>query len=108
MARKVFRKLVRDLVPAIIRKNGESAVTKKLSVAEFKKELLKKLQEEVGEAALAKTRGQLLSELADVEEVLAALYTVNHIDHREVTAACRIKRKLRGAFAKRIFLVETK
>lgn len=108
MARKVFRKLVRDLVPAIIRKNGESAVTKKLSVAAFKKELLKKLQEEAGEAALAKTRGQLVSELADVEEVLAALYAANRIDRPEVAAACRIKRKHRGAFAKRIFLIETK
>lgn len=108
MPRKVFRKLVRDLVPAIIRERGERAVIKKLSVAEFKKELLKKLQEEVGEAAQAKTRAELVLEFADVEEVLAALYNSHRIERREVTAAARKKRISRGAFTKRIFLIETK
>lgn len=100
--------MVRDLVPAIIRKNGERAVTKKLSVAEFKKELLKKLREEAGEAAQAKTRAELVLEFTDVEEVLTALYAAHRIKRREVTATARKKRISRGAFTKRIFLIETK
>lgn len=108
MARRVFRKLVRDLVPAHIRANGEEALTKKLSAAAFKKEIVAKLQEEVQEVAAAKTRSALIDELADVQEVLTALYGAHRIECSEVTNAARKKRKQRGAFSKKLFLIETR
>jgi predicted house-cleaning noncanonical NTP pyrophosphatase (MazG superfamily) len=108
MARKVFRKLVRDYIPDIIRNNGDIPVTKKLSVKEYKKELLNKLREEVEEVVGAKKREDLISELADVQEVLTALYEVHRIECSEVTETARKKRKTRGAFTKKIFLIETR
>lgn len=108
MARKTFRKLVRDLIPDIIRQNGDVPVTKKLSVKEYKKELIKKLREEVEEVLVAKKREDLVSELADVQEVLTALYEAHHIECSEVTETARKKRKARGAFTKKIFLIETR
>ena len=46
---KVYRKLVRDKIPEIIEADGKVPVTKKLDDAEFRKELNKKLLEEVRE-----------------------------------------------------------
>lgn len=108
MARKVFRKLVRDGIPDLIRSRGETPVVKKLSVPAFKKALLEKLAEEVDEVVRAKDREELVLELADVQEVLTALYDVHRIECSEVTIAARKKRKQRGAFSKKLFLIETR
>lgn len=43
----MFQKLVRDNIPAIIEKNGETCVTRKLSDKEYEDALAEKLKEEV-------------------------------------------------------------
>jgi len=103
-----YNKLVRDNIPDIIRAKGEVPVTKKLKPAEYKKALLKKLQEEAAEVADAKTTLRLVDELADVEEVLAALRRAYNIERASVSAARRAKRKKRGGFSNRTFLLATK
>jgi len=108
MARRVFRKLVRDGIPDLIKSRGETPVVKKLSMPAFKKALLEKLTEEADEVVRAKSRGELILELADVQEVLTAIYDTHRIECGEVTAAARKKRKQRGAFSKKIFLIETR
>lgn len=49
------QKLVRDNIPAIIEKNGETCVTRKLTDKEYETALAEKLQEEVAELLEAYT-----------------------------------------------------
>lgn len=74
----MYQKLVRDNIPAIIEKSGETCVTRKLSDKEYEDALAEKLQEEVKElleAYTAKERSVLdcAEEMADVMEVLYAI-----------------------------------
>lgn len=102
-----YNKLVRDNIPDIIRSNGERPVTRKLSATEYKKELLKKLQEEAKEVFEAKGKLETVKELSDVQEVLAAIYKAFDIACGDVTKMARKRRKERGAFTKKIFLERT-
>ena len=49
----MYQKLVRDNIPAIIEKNGETCVTRTLSDKEYEDALMNKLQEEVAELLTA-------------------------------------------------------
>ena len=74
----MYQKLVRDNIPAIIEKNGETCVTRKLTDKEYEDALANKLQEEVAElleAYTAKERSAMdcAEEIADVMEVLYAM-----------------------------------
>ncbi len=100
-----YQKLVRDNIPDIIRKNGEKPLVRTLGVREFSVELRKKLVEEAEEVVQAKTKKELIEELADLQEVLLSLRDVENITPAEVTACAKRKKKLRGGFAKSIFLL---
>lgn len=102
----VYNKLVRDRIPKIIRENGERPVICTLRAGEFKKALKEKLLKEVREIESARSKELLVEELADVQEVLIALYDAYGIACQDVTKAARAKRKTRGAFTRRIFLKE--
>jgi len=99
-----YNKLVRDNIPNIIRSNGEIPMTRRLSMSEYKKELLKKLQKEAEEVTSAKGKKDLIKELADVQEVILALYRAFDIKRSDVTDTARRRRKERGGFNKKVFL----
>ena len=73
MQQKIYRKLVRDRIPAIIRKDGGIPKTRTLSNAEFRKALFKKLLEEANEAHDTWCLEGVMDELADIQEVIAAI-----------------------------------
>ena len=102
--RKEYKKLVRDLIPEIIRKKGGVPETRRLDEAEYLLELRKKFQEELSEYLAAGTREARLEEMADIFEVITALNEAEgrEIDH--VIAVQKRKREERGAFKGRIFL----
>ena len=99
-----YRKLVRDRIPEIIKENGGVPQTRILTKKEFKEELLKKLVEEAKEASKSKEKDGLISELADIQEVLLSVYEIYSINCSDVTKTARKKRKERGAFNKRVYL----
>ena len=99
-----YRKLVRDRIPEIIKENGGVPQTRILTKKEFKEELLKKLVEEAKEAYKSKEKDGLISELADIQEVLLSVYEIYSINCSDVTKTARKKRKERGAFNKRVYL----
>lgn len=87
------QKLVRDNIPAIIEKNGETCVTRKLTDKEYETALAEKLQEEVKElleAYTAKERSVLdcAEEMADVMEVLYAMGKTCAVSKREIEQFC--------------------
>lgn len=103
-----YRKLVRDRIPEIIKENGGVPQTRILTKKEFKEELLKKLVEEAKEAYKSKEKDGLISELADIQEVLLSVYEIYSINCSDVTKTARKKRKERGAFNKRVYLESVK
>lgn len=99
--KQVFNKLVRDNIPEIIRKSGEIPVTAVLSEEDYLKELNRKLDEEIGEY---KESGEL-EELADILEVVYALCEAKGAGPEELHRIQECKRRERGGFSGKIFLI---
>ena len=106
------QKLVRDNIPAIIEKNGETCVTRKLTGKEYEDALVEKLQEEVAELLNAYTTKQrsvlnCAEEMADVMEVLYAMGKTCAVSKREIEQVRSQEAAEKGTFSKKVFLVST-
>lgn len=97
-------KLVRDLIPDLIRAEGGEPALQVLDDAAYDSALRAKLEEEAREVAEAESRTSMLEELADVYEVLLALARSASFDLRDVQEAARSKAEQRGAFERRLYL----
>lgn len=96
-----YHKLVRDKIPENINSiQGRKANWKVLDEEEYRKELDKKLLEEVHEFI----EEHDVEELADVMEVLENIIRVHTINLEDVKEKQRIKRDKKGAFKDRIYL----
>ena len=100
---KKYGKLVRDRIPEIIEQAGRSATWRELSADEFRLALRAKVLEEAKELAGA-ADDALLSELADLSEVIEAILYAYNLTRDELEATRKIKNDERGAFTKRLFL----
>lgn len=100
----IFNKLVRDKIPEIIRKNGETPTIRILESEEYLQELNKKLMEEANEYLADGS----VEELADIEEVLRTLVELKGISYEDFDKIRKSKREKRGAFKDRVFLESTK
>lgn len=98
----MHQKLVRDNIPAIIEKNGETCVTRKLTDKEYETALAEKLQEEVKELLEAYTAKQ-----RSVLEVMYAMGKTCAVSKREIEQVRSQKAAEKGTFSKKIFLVST-
>lgn len=96
-----YNKLVRDRIPEIMREKGEVPHLEILDDAAYRRELLKKLDEEVTEY---KESGET-EELADILEVLLALAKAQGVSAEELQSVCNAKRRARGGFSEKIYLV---
>ncbi len=101
-------KLVRDLIPNIIRKSGSEPEVLHLSGDELVVALGAKLVEEAQEAAeVVNSRDDLVEELADLREVISALVTARRITEQELVEAAERKRRERGGFGSGAWLVNS-
>jgi predicted house-cleaning noncanonical NTP pyrophosphatase (MazG superfamily) len=96
-------KLVRDGIPDIITERGDEPVTQVLDAGAYRRELGRKLQEEVAEFGES---GEV-EELADILEVVYALAAAEGVSKSQLEEMRGRKRGERGGFERRIFLVET-
>lgn len=103
-----YNKLVRDLIPEIIRNNEEYPVTRILSDEEYKFELEKKLFEEYNEVIDSCTCDERLEELADMFEVIIALAEVEGKTIDDIITIANKKREKRGGFSEKIYLEKVK
>jgi predicted house-cleaning noncanonical NTP pyrophosphatase (MazG superfamily) len=101
-----YNKLVRDRIPDIIRAEGRDCGVETLSPQDYLAALRAKIVEEAQELAQA-PQAELISELADIQEVLDALMTAYGIERSEVDAVQARRRAERGGFAQRIRLLWT-
>ena len=101
-----YNKLVRDRIPEIIRDHGAHCTTTTLDQAQYQQALRAKLCEEAQEVLSAED-STLLTELADVFEVLDALLIAYSIDPADVRAQQAQRHAQRGGFTQRLCLLST-
>jgi predicted house-cleaning noncanonical NTP pyrophosphatase (MazG superfamily) len=104
--RTTYNKLVRDLVPDVIWRHGKRCAVETMAEAEFRQAVRDKVIEEAHEVAQA-SGVQLVSELADVFEVVDARLSAHGIPYQQVKAEQERRRAERGAFQQRIRLLWT-
>lgn len=98
-----YNKLVRDRMPEIIAEKGKNVTFRILDDDdEYKRELERKLDEEVAEYHESKS----IEELVDILEVITALISAHGFSQREVMEKKNEKGAERGGFFKGMYLVE--
>jgi len=102
-----YNKLVRDKIPELIEARGERVETVRLGGDALVAALREKLVEEAFEALDAKSGHDLISELADVEEVVKALSRALNVTPKHLETERKDKQRRRGAFSKGLMLTKT-
>ncbi len=101
-----YNKLVRDRIPEIIQNSGKRFAIETMPDAEYRQALLEKLIEEAQEARQAAPE-ELVTELADMQEVLAAVLAAWQIVPDRVQQVKRQRHSERGGFERRLKLLWT-
>jgi predicted house-cleaning noncanonical NTP pyrophosphatase (MazG superfamily) len=102
-----YNKLVRDRIPEIVAASGLVAITRPLSDEEYLAALRAKVSEEAAELADAPD-DEVATEIADLQEVVSALMAALGLAPEEVERVRAERKRDRGAFETRTFLVETR
>lgn len=100
-----LNKLVRDNIVDLFSKEG--IVSSSFALEDdndYLEALTQKLIEELQEVFSAENSEELLEELADIEDVLAAFKTLLKLDQKDIDAARAKKLALKGSFSKRTFI----
>lgn len=105
MKRVYYNKLIRDKLPEIIKSKGADAKYKILSKKQFEKYLILKVEEEASALPSAKTKKELINELADVMEVIEEIKKLKRITDKEIKIERKKNMDKKGGFKKKIFLV---
>lgn len=100
---QIYKKLVRDKIPEIIKNNNEEPITRILNDIDYKKELENKLYEEYQEVLEAKGKDRL-EELADMLEIISSLAKLENSTLDNVIEIANKKVLKRGSFENRIYL----
>jgi len=95
-----MNKLIRDRIPEIMKQKGQTPLTHTASDSEYKEKLFEKLREECDEFIESET----LDELADITEVLSAIYQLKNTTSEEIDIIRKEKAEKRGSFTKKIIL----
>jgi predicted house-cleaning noncanonical NTP pyrophosphatase (MazG superfamily) len=104
--RQNYNKLIRDLIPQHIEASGKQYQIEEMSEKEFRQALRRKLVEEAQEASEAGLES-LVTELADLLEVMDAVMQVEGITLQQVKEEQTHRQKKRGGFERRFKLLWT-
>lgn len=102
--RQQYQKLVRDRIPEIIERDGRAYAVEPMVAVEYRQALFQKLVEEAQEAAVAQP-ADLMTELADVLEVVDAILAETGITEVMVREVQQRRRAEHGGFARRLKLL---
>jgi predicted house-cleaning noncanonical NTP pyrophosphatase (MazG superfamily) len=100
---KKFNKVIRDKIPEIIQKDGQTCNIQILSDQKFMVEIEKKLFEEVTEYQNDKNP----EELSDILEVIYRIAQLRGISKEELEKIRIKKLQNKGGFEKNLFLIDT-
>ena len=104
--KKEYHKLIRDKIPDIIQQSGLKCETLTLSESEYRQSLRQKVVEEAQEIAAVDDEN-LITELADIYEVIDAIMEAYGINRELIIAEQMRRRNERGGFQKGIKLLWT-
>ncbi len=96
-------KLIRDLVPGIMRSRGISVFERSMKEDEHIQRLKDKLLEETQEVIEAKTLDEVSEELADLLEVIYALGKEYNLSMEQIETKQLVKKQQNGGFDNRIY-----
>lgn len=102
--KKTYHKLIRDRIPEMIEKNGQTCVTRVMDQREYLEMIDAKLDEELAEYH----KDQNLEELADLMEVIFAAAQARGYTIEQLEKVRSEKEAERGAFQKRLLLLEVR
>ena len=103
----VYRKLVRDKIPDIIKKDGKRPFVEKAGGVNYDRALGRKILEEAGELFSEWTKcdaAGILKESADMLEVLLTVLEGYGLSFKDLTAERKRRACQRGRFEKKLFL----
>lgn len=104
MRKFYHKKLIRDKIPQIIKANKGKYEVRIMAEDEFNRELKKKLIEEAKEV-IGIEKDELSKELADVLELIKSIAESENISFDLIEQKQKQRRKERGGFKKRLFLI---
>ncbi|MBI5037412.1 MAG: nucleoside triphosphate pyrophosphohydrolase [Candidatus Kerfeldbacteria bacterium] len=104
MKKIYYNKVIRDNIPQRIAAAGADYHVRTLPKKIFERELIKKVEEEASALPKAKDTAELVSELADVMEVIAEIQKLKKIRSTDITRARKVNMKKKGGFRKRLYL----
>ena len=104
MSRKIYNKLIRDKVPELIKKRRAVPKISKRQGIQFRQALKEKLVEEANELLVAKTTTDVMDELSDILQLVESIAHDYRIFFEEIVKQKNKKKKIRGAFEKKLFL----
>lgn len=103
--KKIYhKKLIRDKIPEKIKESGGAYKTRVLKGLEFEKALRTKLVEESQEVEKS-SKSELINELSDVLELTKVIASYYKIPFSKIERFQQEKRKKRGSFRKKLFLI---
>lgn len=101
-----YNKLIRDRIPEIIKQAGWLPTIRTLRKSEFLKAVKKKVFEEAGELIQTKDKKGIVDEIVDIQELLDVLTSEIKLTKSGIKKFQSAKRKKRGGFKKRLFLIK--
>lgn len=104
---KKYNKLIRDRILEIIEADGEKPYFRTLNKKQYLKEIKKKILEETKELIKAKNKKEIINEIVDIQELIDVLISKLDLTKLQIQKQQEIKRKRRGGFKKRLFLIKT-
>ena len=102
---KVYNKLVRDKVPQIIQNEGKVVYYFMLDGDNLRIMLKVKLIEESRDVSKAMTKEEMINELADVSEVIEAMYEAFDITEADVDLVKHKKMQEKGTYKSGAYLM---
>lgn len=105
--KNIYKKLVRDNVPALLRLRGVHCEIKSIEGAEFAEALDRKLQEEVLDYLHANNGEHHLQDLANILEIIHEIAALKGIRFQDVEEQRRQIREDKGGYGKHLFLEKT-
>jgi len=101
-----YNKLIRDRIPEIIKEAGWKPAVRILKKNEFLNAIKKKVFEEAEELIQARDKKGIIDEIVDIQELLDVLTLEIGLSKPKVKKLQTAKRKKRGGFKKRLFLIK--
>ncbi|MEL6384838.1 MAG: nucleoside triphosphate pyrophosphohydrolase [Cyanobacteria bacterium J06626_18] len=106
MPREEYNKLIRDRIPNLLEEQQIPFAVETMTTDEYRQALRRKLVEEAQEASEAEGN-DLITELADLLEVIEATLIAYDLDRDQVLACQNQRQRERGGFSQQLRLLWT-